>query len=173
MNVMIGTGRENARRLAALPPLLLAAACGAAPDAAEPAAPEQPYILGADDVDPIPLAACARDPGDGLSPDKRSLIAAIAAFASKGYAIHQVSPTELTVYTEFRAIRDLQVGWKAQFGGDGSGELRVPETMPPQAQPAVKRIREWGRGVAGAFDKLKCRPAEELRRRCEKTGFSF
>ena len=156
---------------AALAVLALVAACGGDPGATAPAAPGT--ATDAPEFTALPLAACAHASADGLSPDKRSLIAMIAALGATRYQIHQVSAAELTIYTRFRNVHGVQVGWRIRFGGDGAGELGLPETMPPLSPGELRNVREWARGVVGAFDKLKCRPADDLRKRCERAGFSF
>ena len=158
-------------QVAALAALALVAACGGDPGATAPTAPAP--TTDAAGFTAIPLAACAQAPADSLSADKRSLIAMIAALDSKRYQIHQVSAAELTIYTRFRDVHGVQVAWRIRFGGDGAGEIGLPETMPPLPQDALRNVREYARGVAGAFDKLKCRPAADLRKRCERVGFSF
>lgn len=122
---------------------------------------------------PVPLAACQRDPGDGLLPDQRSLSAMIGALHARGYTIYQVSPAELTIFTDYKEIRGVSTAWQIRFASDGSGELTVPETMPPQDARSFASLREWGRGLAATFDRIKCLPRDQLRARCEKAGFSF
>jgi hypothetical protein len=145
-------------------PLLLAAAIGCAGASVPPAAPA---------FAPIPLAACAADPGDGLPVDQRSLVAMIAALNERRYEIYQVSPTDLTIYTKFRDVRGISVAWRVRFGADGNGELSVPETMPPQDERTYEYLQRWGIGVAGVFDRFKCLPKEQLRAWCVKAGFAF
>jgi len=132
-----------------------------------------PGPIDASGFEPIPLAACRRDPGDGLTPDQRSLSAMIGALHARRYTIYQVSPTELTIYTEYKEMRGITTAWRIRFASDGSGELSVPETMPAQDARSFAHMREWGRGLAATFDELKCLPREQLRGQCEKAVFSF
>jgi len=162
MNDMSRRGKGIALSLAA--PLALAAALGCGGDQG----PADPV-----DFQPIALAPCGRDPGDGLSPDQRSLSAMLAALHSRGYPLHQVSPTEMTIYTQYRDVRGIPVAWQARFQSDGSGELMVAETMPPQDGRTAGQLREWGRAVVATFNQLKCLPRDKLRAQCEKAGFSF
>jgi len=125
------------------------------------------------DFQPIPLAPCGRDLGDGLTPDQRSLSAMLAALHTRSYPLHQVSPVEMTIYTQYRDVRGVSVAWQARFQSDGSGELGIPETMPPQDGRTAGLLREWGRAVVETFNHLKCLPRDRLRAQCEKAGFSF
>jgi hypothetical protein len=170
---MIVRGNRFSRAALALAALLLGQACGGDLGGIDPNEPVAPLAVEPSEFQPIPVAACARAPDDGLPADKRSLFSMIAALESRGYQIHQVSPAELTIYTKFRDLKGVIVAWRIRFGGDGAGEIGLPETMPPQPTGSAHRAREWGRGLAAAFDKLKCRPADELRKRCERAGFSF
>ena len=142
---------------------LLAAACGGEP----------PPPLDPSSFQPIPLAPCEEDPADGLAPEQRSIVAMIAALHARAFQIHQVSHSELAIFTRFREVQGIPIAWEIRFQPDGAGALAVAETTPPQDARAFRRIREWGRKLAGTFDNLKCRPSAELRARCERAGFTF
>jgi len=171
---MIDIERKFSALLVCLCALGLAeSACGGDPGAMEPTGQEAPEVVDASEFVPIPLRACERAFDDGLPSDKRSLFAMIATLGARGYQIHQVSANELTIYTAYRDIHGITVGWRIRFGGDGAGEIGLPETMPPQSPRNMAYTRKWARGLGEVFDELKCRGIDDLRRRCEKAGFSF
>lgn len=141
--------------------LLFAAGCGARGPS------EGNYIR------PIVLEGCPSDMGDGLSPDFRSLVAMVASFAAARYEIHQVSPIDFKIFTVFKTDRGFTVGWEAQVYNDGAVSLTLPSTTPMQPNKGLSYASKQGQVVARYFNKLKCRPAQDLRNRCLRAGYSF
>ena len=124
-------------------------------------------------IRPIRVESCNRQMPDGLPPDHRSLAAMIAALHANRYTIYQVSPVEFKVFTEFADRRGITVGWEAQIYSDGSAAISLPATMPNQDARAMTQVEKHGVKVARVFNKFKCLPAEQLRRRTAPAGYIF
>ncbi len=126
-------------------------------------------------IRPIMLEGCpTAAQGDGMAVDQRSLVAMIAALAAARYQIHEVSPVDFKIYTHYKNVRGgATVGWEAQVYSDGSVSLTLPSTAPMQGTKALAAVTKYGHQIARHFNKIKCRPAQDLRRRCQKAGFSF
>lgn len=124
-------------------------------------------------IRPIRADGCNRQLPDGLPPDHRSLAAMIAALHASRYIIYQVSPVEFKVFTEFKDMRGITVGWEAQIYSDGSVALALPATMPNQGAREMAVIEKYGVKVAQVFNKFKCMPVEQLRRRTAPAGYIF
>ena len=126
-------------------------------------------------IRPIMLEGCSTGAqGDGMAVDHRSLVAMVAALAATRYEIYEVSPVDFKIFTHYKNVRGgAAVGWEAQVYADGSVSLTLPSTAPMQGTKALSVVTKHGRQVAAHFNKLKCRPAQDLRRRCQKAGYTF
>jgi len=145
----------------ALLSLLLAAGCGGKGPR------EGNYIR------PIVLEGCPNDMADGMANDFRSLVAMVASLSAARYEIHKVSPTDFKVFTTFKTVRGFSVAWEAQVYADGSVSLTLPTTTPMQPTKGLSFASDQGERISRYFNKLKCRPAQDLRRRCLRAGYSF
>ncbi len=143
--------------------LLIAAGCGGS-------GPSQGNYIR-----PIMLEGCSTGAqSDGMAVDHRSLVAMVAALAAARYEIYEVSPIDFKIYTNYKNVRGgTTVGWEAQVYADGSVSLTLPSTAPMQSTKALSAVTKYGQQVARHFNKLKCRPAQDLRRRCQKVGYTF
>jgi hypothetical protein len=124
-------------------------------------------------IEPVMLEGCASAIGE-LPADQRSLAAMVAALHAARFQIHQVSPVEFQVYTEFRELRGgITAAWAAQIYSDGSAQLSLPETMPMQDARALDYLRRLGQKIGRYFDKYKCAPVDRLRTASAKGGYPF
>ena len=125
-------------------------------------------------IRPIMLEGCSTGAQDGMAVDQRSLVAMVAALAAARYQIHEISPVDFKIFTHYKNLRGgVTVGWEAQVYADGSVSLTLPSTAPMQSTKALSAVTKYGQQVARHFNKLKCRPAQDLRRRCQKAGYTF
>ena len=120
------------------------------------------------------LEGCSTMTQDGMAVDHRSLVTMVAAFAAARYEIHEVSPVDFKIYTQYKNLRGgITVGWEAQVYDDGSVSLTLPSTAPMQSSKALSVVTKYGMQISKHFNKLKCRPAHDLRKRCQKAGYTF